>query len=518
MNQTVKSIISGVLLLLLTGHIAAFYVNGQTEMRAKPRIAVVGIGTTTYAQPAISQHLGDSLANELVSTNRFVVIDRTQTGQVTQEQGFGQSGMVDSYSAARTAKILGAQYLVLITPIEMHEEEVIGVSPNTGIGGIGGILGSIFSKVAPKVSLIQGRVILNIQIINAETAEIAIGKRIDASQSEIGMSASGSLANIKGLNSKATQKAIDKAMKDASLAIVERLGAIADMYPNNPERPTQPSTICTIPANLRSKRIMVVIPETHLKQRSANPASETEIIKQLVNRGMGVVDQSQIAAIRNREKVLAAVNNVQAAANLGVDFGADVIIIGEAIGETSSRDGKMISTRASIQAKAIQTDTARIIFADSKTSSGIDVSESISGSNALQKAGGLWADDLLSRVCAPMAATTTNVPFTNVSFPSAVGSPSIEVMVSNTTLSQMRLLSEQLGRIPGVRKVDPSLTGNIARLSVQFDGPAMNLAGAIDEKEFGTAKAKITSLTANKIDVEFNEPVVKTPAPKRKRK
>jgi hypothetical protein len=40
-----------------------------------------------------------------------------------------------------------------------------------------------------------------------------------------------------------------------------------------------------------------------------------------------LVDQSQVAAIRNQEKVLNAVNDPALAASRGVEFGADIIII-----------------------------------------------------------------------------------------------------------------------------------------------------------------------------------------------
>ena len=48
-------------------------------------------------------------------------------------------------------------------------------------------------------------------------------------------------------------------------------------------------------------RVMVVIPEEHLRRPVPDPAAETEIIRRLVDVGFRLVDQTQVAKVRDSE-------------------------------------------------------------------------------------------------------------------------------------------------------------------------------------------------------------------------
>jgi hypothetical protein len=157
-------------------------------------------------------------------------------------------------------------------------------------------------------------------------------------------------------------------------------------------------------------KIMVVLPEFHLeakdsgrifpdgqhsdvgrnsRQRVPDPAGETEIIKAFITAGFQVVDQEQISKIRYSEQVIAAINGENDLATLiGQQFNADIMITGEAIVQsTGSSFQGLFSSRARVEAKAIDLKSGKLIFTEGLYASGLDRSEKISEKKALQKAG-----------------------------------------------------------------------------------------------------------------------------------
>jgi hypothetical protein len=154
---------------------------------------------------------------------------------------------------------------------------------------------------------------------------------------------------------------------------------------------------------------MVVIPEYHIKgqdsgqiftdlrQQTAasierialpDPAGETEIIKILLESGYNVVDRHQVNKIRYSKQIKAILDgNTEVARQLGVQHGADVMLVGEAISESTGNPFRgLVSCRARVEARMIKLDTGRIIFADGRHASGIDRSEAVAGKKAIQQA------------------------------------------------------------------------------------------------------------------------------------
>ena len=147
----------------------------------------------------------------------------------------------------------------------------------------------------------------------------------------------------------------------------------------------------------------MVIPEQHLTRKKVpDPAGETEIIKRLLEKGFKVVDQSQVKRIRYNDQVRAALaGDDKTAAKIGLQYGAEVIVIGEAFSEFATSGGvlgSLISCRARVEARAIRTDTGEIIATDGKYAAGIDISENIAGKKALQNAGGQLGDYLITQI------------------------------------------------------------------------------------------------------------------------
>jgi curli biogenesis system outer membrane secretion channel CsgG len=108
----------------------------------------------------IGEGLAEMLTTELVSTGRFIVVERQALGDVVGEQALGQSGLVRRETAAQSGQILGAQVVVRGAVTEFEER---------ASGGGAGVQGRRFA--------VEGR---------AENAHVAIDLRlIDTSTGQV---------------------------------------------------------------------------------------------------------------------------------------------------------------------------------------------------------------------------------------------------------------------------------------------------------------------------------------------
>jgi len=260
-----------------------------------------------------------------------------------------------------------------------------------------------------------------------------------------------------------------------------------DVMPTIPSEPAEETAA-------QKMRIMVVIPETHITRKIPDPAGETEIIKRLLDKGFDVIDQQMVDAIRYDEQVAKAVKDEKAAAAIGSDYGAEVIIIGEAFSEFAGRQpGGMISCRARVEARAIKVDTGSILATDGKHGSGLDTSENVAAKKALRQAGGELADYFIEQLTSAGGATT----------PTSAGT--VQILLSNIqSYGQLIQFEKAIKGIEGVKEVHRrNFSEGTARLDVECSCDAQGLADGLYLHDYGDFKMEITSLSANKLEVEI---------------
>ncbi|MBI5328752.1 MAG: flagellar assembly protein T N-terminal domain-containing protein [Deltaproteobacteria bacterium] len=240
-------------------------------------------------------------------------------------------------------------------------------------------------------------------------------------------------------------------------------------------------------------RVMVIIPEQHLMKRIPDPAGETEIIKRLLEKGFKVVDQSQVAKIRYNDQVSAAIKgDTSLAIKIGLQYGAEVVIIGEAFSESAGGGlGGMMSCRARVEARAVKTDTGEILVADGKHASGLDITEAIAGKKALQKAGGELADYMTEQILAKWSSDVTN---TN----------SIELVINGISYSQFSQFKSALtSSFRGVKGIHQrSYTGNRGVIEIDLKGDAQTFADELAQKDFKGFNIEVTDFSAGRLELE----------------
>lgn len=243
-------------------------------------------------------------------------------------------------------------------------------------------------------------------------------------------------------------------------------------------------------------RVMVVIAEQHLaRRRVSHPAGETEIIRKLIKKGFKIVDQSQVKKIRYNDQVRAALaGDNKTAAKIGLQYGAEVIIVGEAFSEFATSGGvlgSMISCRARVEARALRTDTGEIIAADGKHAAGIDISENIAGKKALQNAGGQLGDYLITQILSRWRSEV-------------VDATSIQLIIIGVDYHQFAKFKMLLkDSVRGVKAIHQrTFSGKRGVLDIDFKGDPQALADELALKNFGDFKVAITNFTSNRLDLE----------------
>jgi curli biogenesis system outer membrane secretion channel CsgG len=145
---------------------------------------IVGLSGKNNALP--QNHLEDLVREALRETHRFALLERTSAiGDLAAEQALADSGRVDSATPLATGGILGAEYAVKTTLIELTPETQ-GEEVTTAAAGKSGLAGLGYKG---KVALCR----LNLRVIRAETGEIVIDQTMDgtARSTSIGFGAGG---------------------------------------------------------------------------------------------------------------------------------------------------------------------------------------------------------------------------------------------------------------------------------------------------------------------------------------
>lgn len=77
---------------------------------------------------------------------------------------------------------------------------------------------------------------------------------------------------------------------------------------------------------------------------------------------------------------------------------ADIIIKGEGFSEFAMRRGNIVSVKARVEIKAVDTKTEEVIAIDRQTAIEVDLTEQIAGKKALQEAAAQIAERMLPKL------------------------------------------------------------------------------------------------------------------------
>ena len=155
------------------------------------------------------------------------------------------------------------------------------------------------------------------------------------------------------------------------------------------------------PSSDKKMNFMVLIDEK--VDDSENMGNADKIITEyLLGKGVEVVDPELIKAkVDVDQKLNVMTGSPQSAAALGMEFGADIVIIGKATAKGSDsrvRESDLHSYQARVNLKAVQTSTAEVLDVDTATAAAIHVDDVIGTSKAIQNATQIIAERMIARL------------------------------------------------------------------------------------------------------------------------
>lgn len=250
-------------------------------------------------------------------------------------------------------------------------------------------------------------------------------------------------------------------------------------------------------------RIMVVIPEEHLRSPIPDPAGETEIIKNLVSYGYRVVDQKQIAAIRYSEKgKKMAAGDVSAAVEIGEQFGADIIITGEAFSQlqtTNIQNSGLVSCGARLEFRVIKVDNAEIVAAGSASMAAVGMSEAVAAKEALRKSG-----ELISKGGKDVYGTKIESLVADIA-KAMLQKSSFQITITGLTHDQYTKFVAEMKKERTFKGVFPrEMSGSVARIDIDTDRSIEEVKDVVEGVE--GVPLKIISSTKNKVDAKVTQP------------
>lgn len=245
-------------------------------------------------------------------------------------------------------------------------------------------------------------------------------------------------------------------------------------------------------------RMMVIIDEKIGSAESGYSPnlseSETVIIQKFTEKGFNFVDQATVKKNIKRNMALQAIaGDDSAAAAIGLEYGAEAVIIGNAVAKLAGKGiagTEMKSIHASVTARAVKADTGEILATASEKGATAHLDETAGGALAIKKASEKIASNLIDQIITKWSGevggqTTVQLVITGIDF---VGLNKFKTIIQ----SQVR----------GVLKLNQrSFTAGVAVIDIETRTNAQSMAEELAMKNFETFKVEIIGLSANKIDM-----------------
>lgn len=224
--------------------------------------------------------------------------------------------------------------------------------------------------------------------------------------------------------------------------------------------------------------------------------AESTMMEKFINAGFNVVDPETVRANITRDKTLRILEGDNAAAAAeGLKYGAQIVITGKAFSKNAG--GKLYGTnmqslQATLQARAIRTDTAKVMASKSAQGAQVHIDELQGGALAIKEASEKMSDELIAMILKQWSGEVYG------------RSQEITVMISGLVsykhLAAIKKILEK--ETQGVKAVyQRSFTKGVAELALDYGGKSTNIADELSTRKFTGFRLEPTNVTPNRIDV-----------------
>ena len=252
---------------------------------------------------------------------------------------------------------------------------------------------------------------------------------------------------------------------------------------------------------LDKPRVMVIIEEKNTAlDNNDTPLHQTEdtLIERLSEKGFSLVDHQIVRQKLDGDKLQLAIDgDVGAAASLGLQQGAEVVIIGQTIVEQTKNPafkklGPLGSYQATISIRAIKSDTGGLLALATGTGVGLHINPLTGGNEAIKKAAQQASEylinDLISRLNKEVGGTL-----------------SVQLVITGLNDKLLVTFKNDLKtQIRGVQDIHQRFFGDgVANLDVDIKGTSQMLADDLTRKKFRHYSLSMTSYSPNKIELQL---------------
>lgn len=262
--------------------------------------------------------------------------------------------------------------------------------------------------------------------------------------------------------------------------------------------------ISTLMRRKNTPRVMVMIDEKnvgetpgfHYFEAEMNTA-ETTLMNYFMAKGFRFIDRATVQRYMDQQKASAILQgDTGLAAALGKQVGAEVVLTGKAMAKATvveAYGAKIRSQQATVQIKAIRTDTGDIIATTGGQGKHSHIDDMQGGVIAIQEACNKLAEPLMSQIL--------NQWQTDVSSGATIVL-NVEGVNDYTELSNFKNSLKYYVR--GMQSANQrSYSGGLAVLEVVMKGSADDLAQRLTGKDFNGKQARVTGMTQNSVTVRL---------------
>jgi hypothetical protein len=239
-------------------------------------------------------------------------------------------------------------------------------------------------------------------------------------------------------------------------------------------------------------RMMVLIDESYEGKTDSNKVAQTEIEAQFIAKGFPFVDRGTVEKIlaNNRRKIQSALGGDNSAAReLGVDAGAEIILVGTSRVKQAGKVGgsNLISMQADLNVRVIDINTGKILTAGQEHGAYPHINPESGAVQAVRRAVNPLREKLVGDIVRLWDINRANT---------------IALLVTGLDYEKLMVLRGELTeRVRGVKTVNPKgSTGKAAKLEIEFEGSSFDLADRLLTSGL-SIKLKIGEVKPNSLDV-----------------
>lgn len=245
---------------------------------------------------------------------------------------------------------------------------------------------------------------------------------------------------------------------------------------------------------VKKPKVMILISERHWQ--SSSPAIETAVIKKFTDEGYKVIDPNQIRNAHPSEPPAGLLHgDPTAASTIGRQYGAELVIVGEAFTNDTTRSYGLYTSRTTSEIKILDVDTSTIFTAHSETGKGADLTQDMAIQKAFQDTGYLLADNLMKQIAEKW--NRNNVKEYNVS-----------LVVGELTFTQLVQLEQLLQNWRGIDAINlRNFEAGVAVIGVDTQHSAQHLAAQLVTKPLNQLSLDVKNFNTMQIDIDVRRAV-----------